>query len=303
MKTALLLTLLGSSPRQMALNAAAREIAAGNPTALFFNGGDSDITGFAYQNATSLTPATGTDPVGVMLDRTYGSNNIGPDRVTNGTFAADANWIKGTGWTISGGELVATSVATSSNTQQVNALTVGKFYLCGGTVKTISNGALRFFAGGSTAGVDRTAPGTYQELLKCAGNGSVAIVANGAITAATVDDVIYREVLGYPARQATAGSKPTLLKNAAGYYDTVFDGTDDTFVVDLPSAGSPYVMGFSDTGEIVGAVSATTTAVTVGYPTWSGKKISLFAVSATEPSEQSKRAFRRYAGMLRGSVY
>lgn len=303
MKTPLLLTILGPSPLQAALNAAQREIAAGNPIALFFNGGDADLSGFAYQNATSLTPATGTDALGVMLDRAYGANNISANRVVNGDFSADASWTKAAGWTIEGGELVAASVAGSSSASQANALTVGKFYRCGGIVKTISNSTIRFYCGGGGSGTGRAAPGTYTELLKCAGNGTVLVLATTEITSATVDDVIYQEVFGYPARQATAGSRPTLLKNAAGYYDTVFDGTDDTFVVDLPSAGSPYVMGFSDTGEIVGAVSATTTAVTVGYPTWSGKKISLFAISATEPSEQSKRAFRKLAGLLRGTAY
>lgn len=42
-----------------------------------------------------------------------------PELVTNGTFAVDANWTKGTGWTISGGAAVATVSAASLLEQQL----------------------------------------------------------------------------------------------------------------------------------------------------------------------------------------
>ena len=51
-----------------------------------------------------------------------------PELVTNGDFATDSNWTKGTGWTISGGKAIKTSGTGSSLSQTIATTTVGKKY-------------------------------------------------------------------------------------------------------------------------------------------------------------------------------
>jgi len=87
--------------------------------------------------------------------------------VTNGTFDTDTDWNKGTGWTISGGEAVATSATSSNLTSSSATLTIGKTYLYIFTVTSISSGAVNIGNFGND-GTSRTAVGTYSELLVAA---------------------------------------------------------------------------------------------------------------------------------------
>ena len=58
----------------------------------------------------------------------YGLTKVsyGPELVTNGDFATDSDWTKGTGWSISGGVATHSGVTASNLTQ--TPFTVGKVY-------------------------------------------------------------------------------------------------------------------------------------------------------------------------------
>ena len=86
---------------------------------------------------------------------------LGPELIINGTFDEDANWIKGTGWTIIGGKAVA--IACSGNLQQDAVGTIGKLYKITYTISEYSSGSVRLVNG--AASPPKAADGTYSFYL------------------------------------------------------------------------------------------------------------------------------------------
>jgi len=84
----------------------------------------------------------------VKPNPTYGS-----EEVTNGDFATDSDWSKGTGWTISGGKANCDGSQTSTSSLYQNAgLTIGAAYKAIVTISNYSAGNIRILMGGSTFG-------------------------------------------------------------------------------------------------------------------------------------------------------
>jgi hypothetical protein len=78
-----------------------------------------------------------------------GFHPLGSTLVTNGTFAADTDWTKGTNWRIAGG-VADQSAPTASNLEQsISSLTSGKRYLIGFTTSNRTAGALSVVFGGA----------------------------------------------------------------------------------------------------------------------------------------------------------
>lgn len=94
-------------------------------------------------------------------DRT--TNGTFAEYVTNGTFASDTGWTKGTGWTISAG--VANASTASSDLSQTSAITLiqGYTYTITYTV-TRSAGTITPSIGG-TAGTARSSSATFTETI------------------------------------------------------------------------------------------------------------------------------------------
>jgi hypothetical protein len=128
-------------------------------------------------------------PASVLVDI------YGPELVTNGVFSADANWTKGTGWTIAAG--VATKAAgVSSLLSQVLAapLVTGKIYELVYTITARTAGAVApSLSGGATVGgTVRNAVGTYtQELTATANHTSLNITADSSF-AGSLDNISLR---------------------------------------------------------------------------------------------------------------
>lgn len=75
---------------------------------------------------------------------------LGAEKFTNGSFAADANWTKGTGWTITAGGVGNHTGATASNITQAVGSTTG-WYRVGLDIAAISGGTgVQILYGGST---------------------------------------------------------------------------------------------------------------------------------------------------------
>src|SRR6056300_319380 len=83
----------------------------------------------AYTTSTYNTGWMNGDIKGAFLSDTDDTDLVGSgELVTNGTFDSDTDWTKGTGWTISGGQAVATAVTSAAAIAQPITRTAGKVY-------------------------------------------------------------------------------------------------------------------------------------------------------------------------------
>jgi len=116
----------------------------------------------------------------------------GDELVTNGTFDTDSDWTLGTGWSISGGQLVATSATGSAF--QIVSLTGGKVYQL--SVENTANIQIRIIGGtGQSIGYYSGVDANRELFTFTAGAGStLEIVANGTTTG-FIDNVSVKEVL------------------------------------------------------------------------------------------------------------
>ena len=86
---------------------------------------------------TRATLGTRVNPSGLVEDVEL----LGSELVTNGDFATDSSWIKGTGWSIAGGNAtLAVQAASSSLSSNTMSVTVGKLYKITINVSATSSG-------------------------------------------------------------------------------------------------------------------------------------------------------------------
>jgi hypothetical protein len=170
----------------------------------------------AYQEATGITPVTAPGQgaadcvIGFLVDKRLGGRNaLGPELVTNGGFAADTDWTKGSGWSISGGTASRIADATFTNLQQSSILVIGKTYEITLDVTAIS-GSLIVYAGGGSGSGSITTTGSKRLILTCVTTTNLVVQCATGPTTVTIDNISVRELPGNHATQATTASKPTL---------------------------------------------------------------------------------------------
>ena len=192
------------------------------PRALFASGeagvwyDPSDLTTM-FQDDTSGAPAVIGQPVGTMLDKSQGLK-LGSEVITNGDFAADSDWTKGTGWSIAGGVAVADEVTSQNLRQNGVALEENKVYSVTFTIVSISAGSVLGRFGGTPAvdSVAFNAAGTYTFFLRANDtNTSFMLRGQGGFTG-TVDNVSVKEILGNHAIQTTSVDRPVLARHPEG---------------------------------------------------------------------------------------
>jgi len=156
------------------------------------------------------------------------------DAVTNGTFAADTNWSKESGWTISGGKAVCAT--TSFQALYQSGFTGGKKYRVTYTISDYSSGGIFLDSQGGAAvgvvptdGTLRTANGTYTEEITINQAGNL-LVFRGQLSTTTslkLDDVsAYR--VGVVADYDLAFANPTqslMVQDRAGAADGTSSAT------------------------------------------------------------------------------
>ena len=139
--------------------------------------------GAATANSNSPVMAKG------FLDSVYIKHTINPtattDVIVNGTFAVDANWTKGLGWTIPVSQKATATAAAANLSAAVNPLTIASMYYVVYTV-VVTTGSVRFTDGVNT-GITRTVSGTYAEVFT-AGAAGFAFEPVAAFTG-TIDNV------------------------------------------------------------------------------------------------------------------
>jgi hypothetical protein len=149
--------------------------------------------------------------VGLMLDKSRGLT-LGPELVVNGGFDSDTAWTKGAGWTISGGKLVATSVASGVEAKQsIPSLVAGYRYIITFDV-SVTSGILKVNLGdlGFTP-TELFVPISGSYSYRPANSGAAQITFWAASTfTGTIDNISVRELPGSHAFQTTSTSRPVL---------------------------------------------------------------------------------------------
>jgi hypothetical protein len=110
----------------------------------------SDVWDF---DSSDLMPEADPDGEGVWDDM--------PELVTNGDFAVDSGWTKGTGWTISGGKATSDGTESVSYFRQNGIVDLTSTYSIQFTVSGSSSGTLNFLKGNGSTQVNVTSNGTY----------------------------------------------------------------------------------------------------------------------------------------------
>jgi hypothetical protein len=134
--------------------------------------------------------------------------------VTNGTFAADTGWTKGTGWTIAAGVATATGgISTAISQTAPFTLIEGKDYSVTFTVSNRSAGSVAVSLGGGSAGTSRSTDATFTETIKAGATQIIAFTGTGFT--GDIDTVTITPIAVAPAADYTAGGAAEL--NPTGY--------------------------------------------------------------------------------------
>ena len=164
----------------------------------------------ADMDVTRATAATRVDEAGLV---NYAEVLSETEEVTNGEFATDSDWTKGTGITISGGSANFTSNANSSLTQS-GVVSLGKSYKATFTVRNYVSGAIDINLGGSTRQGNISANGTYDFYITVP-SGNILYFqedfSNGFV--GSVDNVSVKELIrdNVPRIDYTGGGCPHIL--------------------------------------------------------------------------------------------
>ena len=140
------------------------------------------FSGNGVQTVFTASADLGTDPKALLVSTASGLQNI----IANGDFATDTVWTKGAGWTIGAGVATATgAISTALSQGPILTVIAGQAYAVTYTI-TRSAGGLIPSIGGQN-GTERTASGTYREIIIAAATTPVAFTGN-AFTG-TLDNV------------------------------------------------------------------------------------------------------------------
>ena len=115
---------------------------------------------------------------------------FGDELVTNGNFYSNSDWNLDSGWSISGGKLIATSTALEAT--QTNVFTLNKTYEITFTIDSISSGSVKIKAG-TTNGTIRTTAGTYTQVLTVSSGTSLVFDMHSS-GSCVIDNVSAKEV-------------------------------------------------------------------------------------------------------------
>ncbi|QHG72062.1 hypothetical protein [Ensifer adhaerens] len=181
-------TLTGAAPR---LGNAAFSLSVAN------DGHVKSVQLYRVPAGNAFDPNTATavgSPIAVAPSSSYSYTDGDTTRtnsIVNGGFAADSDWIKNAGWTISGGK-ANKAAGTQSGLTQAQSFVAGTVYRLASTVSAYSagTGRLRFTGTTTVNGAGRTANGTYLEKMTAAAGNNTFVVLGDATFAGSYDDVI-----------------------------------------------------------------------------------------------------------------
>ena len=137
----------------------------------------------------------------------------GTEEITNGDFATDSDWTKGTGWTIAGG--VASSDGTNSPLDQFSITTIGKTYKVDITVINMTTSSVNVRLGGGSSDIIGSieSNGTYTFYGTVANSTTFRIRANTGFDG-SIDNVSVKEVQGFVSPSGTTSAFKLVEDNA-----------------------------------------------------------------------------------------
>jgi hypothetical protein len=164
-----------------------------------------------FTDTAATVPATAPgDIIAVQVDPSRGTLP-GPELVTNGDFASDTWWSKGTGWTISGGK-ANKSPGIAENLSRPAFLTIGNVYEVTYTVTDYVAGSAFTLLGTTSSGPSRTANGTYTERRVASGDTSFYIQGNSTFQG-SIDNVSVKLLPYNYFAQSTLANRPILVRH------------------------------------------------------------------------------------------
>ncbi|MBN9235088.1 MULTISPECIES: TipJ family phage tail tip protein [Phyllobacteriaceae] len=113
---------------------------------------------------------------------------------TNGSFDADANWAKGTGWAIASGQATKTA-GTASDLSQAAAMTAGKVYRGAATVSGRTAGTItpKLTGGATASGPAVAANGQFLFRLTAGASPTTLVFSADSTFNGSIDDVVLFE--------------------------------------------------------------------------------------------------------------
>lgn len=192
------------------------------------------FSGTGSQTTFNLSETLGTESAALLVFVSRATESY----VTNGSFATDTGWTKGSGWTIGAGVATATgAISTALSQTSPKTLVDGKAYRLTYTVTRSAGGIIPSIGG--RAGTERTANGTYTEIIIASSTQLIEFTGN-AFTG-TIDNVVIEnlDLLGFE------------IQDPSTY---TVNGTILEFAV-APPIGTNNVYVFSPT-QLVGAAAA-----------------------------------------------
>ena len=192
---------------------------------------DANLRCLTYPNPVATTFDLDFDTIAEQFTFTRGSeatfvneqgliestNQIGPELVTNGDFATDSDWNKGSGWSISGGKANANTVGSFVNLRTNSSVVEpGKIYDVSFDVSNYTQGSVRLSFIQSVATSQVSANGTYTARLVASSAGSSQVYIQGINSfIGSIDNVSVKEVTtatNTPRIDYSTGEKAFLLE-------------------------------------------------------------------------------------------
>ena len=148
---------------------------------------DSTWWGNTIQTASSIGTST------EMIQGQFNLTKIGDELVTNGDFATDSDWSKGTGWVISGGKANCEGTQSgNTNIYQSISFVVGKVYKVTYELSNVTFGSSKIVFG-DTGGTLRSSNGIFTEYYTFVSGSNFYIQGNSTFTG-SIDNVSVKEV-------------------------------------------------------------------------------------------------------------
>lgn len=220
------------------------------------------FSGNGSQTAFTLSESLGSDSKDIMV---YVDNG-NPNYVLNGDFGSDAEWTKGAGWTIGTGVATATgAISTALSQTSDQTLVENQSYVLTYTITRSAGGIIPSIGGRD--GVERTADGTYSEIINAGSTQAIEFTGNGFT--GTVDDVTIKSTanIGYEIQNPSAY---TLSATSLSFNTAPLSGTDNIYV-------------FAPT-KLLGAASASASAAAVSASEAQAAAASVGTLSITSTS-------------------
>jgi hypothetical protein len=119
---------------------------------------------------------------------------LGDELVTNGDFATDSDWSKGSNWTISGGSATSDGVNATSNLSQVITSFSGKTFLVEGNASNVSQGFAYVSLGGSDLQIVVNSSGAFKHYVTISSGNSTLFISGRNNFIGSIDNVSVKEV-------------------------------------------------------------------------------------------------------------